>query len=307
MIFFEADYEAHQPLGLLLQACKVTYSIGNHGQPTIVACCVVFDPTKNTGINRGDVLVSVNGLALIDPDHDISDENQLDVVKSRLTAHTHLPRTLRFFRHSGAEFDERNVGAWYDSTVLTMTAEEAALIDEYGSNNSTNNHEMSRFEDDYEQGLCFFESDPSCGTIYTIDIPSKQRSLGLDIEARQLAYTDDSGNRNVIDCSVVKESFITTKIKSGDLIIKINGRRIVSDRVKPSNGEVELQQYFDWVLKMLVEAKAPRSITLLRPAGDAEASSSGSNHPSISCACMQSCQLTTLHHHRIHSCIDHFF
>ena len=121
MIFFEADYEAHQPLGLLLQACKVTYSIGNHGQPTIVACCVVFDPTKNTGIDRGDVLVSVNGLALIDPDHDVSDENQLDAVKSRLTSQTHLPRTLRFFRHSGAEFDERNVGAWYDSTVLGMT------------------------------------------------------------------------------------------------------------------------------------------------------------------------------------------
>ena len=80
----------------------------------------------------------------------------------------------------------------------------------------------------------------------------------------------------------MKESFITTKIKSGDLIIKINGRRIVSDRVRPSNGEVELEQYFDWVLKMLVEAKAPRSITLLRPTGDADASSSGNNIPVLS-------------------------
>ena len=156
-----------------------------------------------------------------------------------------------------------------------MTAEEAALIDDHGSDNNTNDHKITSFEDDYEQGLCFFESDPSCGTIYTIDIPSKQRSLGLNIEARQLAYTDDAGNRNVIDCSVVKESFITSMIRSGDLIIKINGRRIVSDRVRPSNGEAELEQYFDWVLQMLVEAKAPRSITLLRPAGDAEASSSG--------------------------------
>ena len=120
--FFDAEFQATQALGVGLEGHQLIYTIGSRTEA--VECCIVIDKGLVTGVQSGDILVSVNGVSLIN-NNAFPDGRVLQCCRQLLMENVHSTRNVRFLRVHRKLGPDQDV---FDSTVVTLSPGEASLI-----------------------------------------------------------------------------------------------------------------------------------------------------------------------------------
>ena len=119
VLFYDAFYRPGQSLGLGFSSYTLAYTCAGH--TIAIDCVVVHDATDHTDIQKGDIIVSVNGQRLINTES--TELSNYDVVIKTLGNMTGEQRILRFMR-SAQECHDESVQA----TIVAISPEEASLL-----------------------------------------------------------------------------------------------------------------------------------------------------------------------------------
>ena len=290
-------------MGLIIEKHKLTYTVS--GRTQTIDCCAVVSSFTSTEVNEGDVLININEFPLLNnPSLMNSGRDHFEII-SKMINEARPPRRIRFLRREMMDGSETILGDTtvvslrpeeaallydevqereFEEKVRIREREKQLAIErekqrvEEEERRQSEIMERKRREElerniikqrerhEYEaQERQFYEEHPANANLYEISFPVDQRSLGLSVVARKLTYIKESRKRKTIDCCVVTQSELTSQVKSGDIIVKINDMPLVSDRAKLSADGEEQTVYFTRVMQHLKEAPSPRTLMLLRP------------------------------------------
>ena len=308
--FFDVTFNSRDIYGLGLANHKLSYSVLS-GQPKNVDCCVVTYSKISQDVRKGDILISVKDIPVINST--VCSGGHLEMCSMILHRAEAEVTKIRFLRPLSAFYQA--LSSTSDPTTINFSLFEASLIyDEEGSNEGGDGNDMTKNKSSTARTV--LNGDIARNAVVTTpgyserkirenvfdksDMVTRKRQehqdgstalffnhvfpgaypMGLNIAPQQLRCFLSSGECVAIGCSVVTDSSFSSKILPGDIIVKINGINITE--IIEDGDEVSIG-YFDRAIRIISTAKVSRNLDFLRPTGSNNGLPAGLNlHLTIS-------------------------
>ena len=234
MSFFNAVFPPNSPLGITVEDGYVSYSVNvaNSLQMNRIEVCTIVSSQLQTQIQPGDVIVSVNSqptISLIDSAGDVQ-KMPRSIALAIITQQSQVPRKLTLMRFRDP------IGVLKNGTVLHFdnANDLAPLFALMGSNAKLNNNPNNSGQTTMPSNDNYSGETTSYAAYLAITFPPNQESLGLSLVPIRLTYKlEETGQNKTIDCCAVTSSNVSQYVRSGDILVKINGMALNS----PSSGK----------------------------------------------------------------------
>jgi len=247
LLFPQARVPAGDSLGIRIDGHVLAYTVAG-GLTRKVECAVVV-AADGAAFLPGDILVSCNDRPLINCPL-APGMSMLSTVQAALTEAAQGARTVVALRSkdTNGTYDPA-----YNTTIVSMTAHEAAAI-----------FDDAALQQQHEDERRRFEAQPATAQLLSVTIPYEQPSLGLEIQVQRLTYVNDQGKKVPLDCCVVLNSLFSTDIMPGDLVVKVNYNSVVSDRRALCRSDTDSRAFFDDFMAVVNSAERPLKLGCLR-------------------------------------------
>ena len=248
--FYEANFPANAPLGLTLDDGSLLYSSNTAGGTKKTQVVMIASvQAQNTAIQPGDVIVSINNeptINLPDSAGDIRKTPRSTALRI-ITEQQQVPRTLKMMRFRDPSVLKTGTLVRFDSPVVL-----AQIYDSVG-NNDVPSSMLSKQKET-----------PSIATYLAITFPPDQESLGMELDAYRLTYKlEETGQYKTIDCCLVTSSGVSDHVRSGDIVIKINGLALLKQTAKLSTNAMEQELFLAGLANKLKTADRTNGRTLV--------------------------------------------